>query len=166
MHYHNNISSLISLLYWFAAIRSFTCLKFWTHFFQPSAENCCIRCSQDHNEYSKTAFPFTTQILWMIQLSGLFYHFQNWSNAQYLLTAIHKTIVTFLFSWIFGCGKKRQHVVLPHIHLGVCICEKKFEAIAPCRHMHVQMTVHAQQTFHQKMLLPQSLNTYNSCTVY
>lgn len=57
--------------------------------------------------------------------SGLFCCcFQNW-NTRYLLTLFPKTIVSFLSLWLLHCGKKRQHHLLPQLHLGNCVCVRR-----------------------------------------
>ena len=54
--------------------------------------------------------------------------FQNWNSLKYLLILILKTIVTCLFSWLFGCGKKRQHDLVPPLQLGNYVHENKSAA--------------------------------------
>lgn len=40
---------------------------------------------------------------------------------------------------LVGCGKKRQHRLVPKLHLGNCAREKKFASAPPRRYMHVQL---------------------------
>lgn len=64
-------------------------------------------------------------------------------NLYYLLTIIPEISVIYFSSWLLGCGEKRQHRLLPLLHLGNCAREAICHHADTCMCMFKRQSVHA-----------------------